>query len=392
MKIQSARITLYFSLLLFAVSFILFCLSNRKYNDSNQHVKSSIAGISEIKSMNNGTKWARCFRTTDGKIYFKDHKISLDKGKTVVAQNYIDAEEINRAPERAVLSTPDLYYALNGSTEFLSPGIYKGKAWRSEDKLTTLQQEEPLFYIPDGIKPRKDADRWFGIFVYRTILTMPDGSWLMTMYGNFEPDTIVPNDKDAFLETQFMSRTIIMTSNDEGHSWKYLSTVAAPLTGEPVGEGFVEPAITLLKDGRLLCIMRAGHHFPLYASWSSDYGKTWTLPVYTGLDRGCDPCLITLADGRVALSWGRRYSEGWSIISTVGDQKRFKYPGEGYTNLAISSDEGLTWDNYKIMRQSGSCYSTIFEVEPDIIFMQVDQWYCRITLNKAPNDKTKPVL
>jgi Neuraminidase (sialidase) len=132
--------------------------------------------------------------------------------------------------------------------------------------------------------------------------------------------------------------------------------------------------------------MRAGHHFPLYASWSSDNGKTWTPPVYTGLDRGCDPCLITLSDGRVALSWGRRYREGWSIISTIGDQERFKYPGEGYTNLAISSDGGLTWDNNKIIHQSGSCYSTIFEVEPNVIFMQVDQLFCRIKLNKALND------
>jgi hypothetical protein len=385
MKIQSAKITLFCAVLLFAVSIILFFLSNRKYSDRGQQGKSSVTGISDIKSMNNGTKWTRCFRTADGVIYFKDHKMSKDQGTTILEQNHIDVEEINRAPERAVLATDKLFYALNGSTEFVSPGIYKGKAWRSGNNLTTLQEEEPIFIIPEGIKPRKDVERWFGIFVYRTILTMPDGSWLMTMYGNFEPDTIVPNDKDAFLETQFMSRTIIMTSGDEGHTWKYLSTVAAPLTGEPVGEGFVEPAITLLKDGRLLCIMRAGHHFPLYASWSSDNGKTWSPPVYTGLDRGCDPCLITLSDGRVALSWGRRYSEGWSL-STVGDQESFKYPGEGYTNLSISSDGGLSWDNNRIMRQSGSCYSTIFEVEPNVIFMQIDQWYCRIKLNKALKD------
>ena len=385
MKVQSAKIMSYCAGLLFVVSIILFFLSNRKYSDSKQHVKSSIAGISEIKSMNNDTKWTRCFRTVDGTIYFKDHKMSRDRGKTVSEQNRIDVEELNRVAERAVLATGKVFYALNGRTEYEGPGIYKGKAWRSDEKLTALKEEEPIFNIPEGIKPRKGVDRWFGIFVYRTILTLPDGSWLMTMYGNFEPDTIVPNDKDAFLETQFMSRTIIMNSSDDGHSWKYLSTVAAPLTGEPVGEGFVEPAITLLKDGRLLCIMRAGHHFPLYASWSSDNGKTWTPPVYTGLDRGCDPCLITLSDGRVALSWGRRYCEGWSIISTVGDQERFKYPGEGYTNLAISSDGGSTWDNNKIILQSGSCYSTIFEVEPNVIFMQVDQWFCRIVLTKPRN-------
>jgi len=383
MKIHTAKIILYCALLSLAISIVLFFLTDWKYNDANRPGKSTIAGIGEIQSMNNGTKWTRCFQISDGTIYFKDHKKSMNKGKTVMEQNHIDVEELNKAPERAVLATGKLFYAINGRTEYVSPGIYKGKAWRSDEKLTTLQDEEPMFYIPDGIKPRKDVERWFGIFVYRTILTMADRSWLMTMYGNFEPDTITPYDKDAFLETQFMSRTIIMTSTDEGHSWKYLSTVAAPVAGEAVGEGFVEPAITLLKDGRLLCIMRAGHHFPLYASWSSDNGKTWTPPVYTGLDRGCDPCLITLSDGRVALSWGRRYSEGWSIISPVGDQERFKYPGEGYTNLSISSDGGLTWDNNMIMHHSGSCYSTIFEVEPDVVFMQVDQWFCRITLNKA---------
>jgi hypothetical protein len=385
MKIHTAGTVFISALLLFTVSIILFFLKPAAQY-SNKQLQSSIAGIDEIRSMNNGTKWTRCFRNADGTIYFKDHKMSIDKGKTILDQNIIDVEEINKVPERAVLSKSNLFYALNGRTEYLSPGVYKGKAWRSDEKLTTLKEEEPIFNIPEGIKPRKGVDKWFGIFVFRTILTMPDGSWLMTMYGNFESDTIVPNDKDAFLETQFMSRTIIMTSNDEGHSWKYLSTVAAPMAGEPVGEGYVEPAITLLKDGRLLCIMRAGHHFPLYASWSSDNGKTWTPPVYTGLDRGCDPCLITLADGRVALSWGRRYSEGWSIISSVGDQERFKYPGEGYTNLAVSNDGGLTWDNNKIMDRSGSCYSTIFEVEPDVVFMQVDQWYSRIKLNKIRND------
>ena len=332
--------------------------------------------------METGTKWSRCFLNSDGVIFFKDSLMSVDGGKTVVPQKKLNFEEINGAPERAVLATENLFYALDGPTEYVSPGLFKGRSWRSVDNLKTLQEETPLFYIPDGIKPRKDVEKWFGIFVYRTILIIPDGSWMMTMYGNFETDTITPYDKDAAEETQFMMRTIIVTSHDEGHSWKYLSSVAVPAKGEPIGEGFVEPAITMLKDGRLLCIMRGGHHFPLYASWSSDMGLSWTSPVYTGLDRGCDPCLITLHDGRVALSWGRRFPEGWSEISSEGDKGRFKYPGEGYTSLAISDDGGSTWNNNKILQKSGSCYSTIFEVEPDVLFMHVDQWYCRIMLRR----------
>jgi hypothetical protein len=338
------------------------------------------AGI--IESMGNGTKWSRCFMTSDKLIYFKDSLMSRDGGKTLVRQESLNLEEINGAPERAVLSTGELFYALDGPTEYVEPGVYRGRSWISHDNLKTLKEEEALFHIPEGAPPLKNNTEWYGLFVYRTILLMPDSTWLMTMYGNFISDTLVPYDADAKKETRFMQRTFIVTSKDKGHTWNYLSTVAAPEKGDPVAEGLVEPAITILNDGRLLCVMRSGHHYPLYSSWSSDNGKTWTPPLYTGLDRGCDPCLITMHDGRVALSWGRRFPEGWSQLTPDGDKGLYVYPGEGYTTLSISSNGGLTWNSTKIIQNAGSCYSTIFEIEPGIIFMQNDQWYCRI---KAPS-------
>jgi hypothetical protein len=271
-------------------------------------------------------------------------------------------------------------YALDGPTEFVSKGVYRGRSWRSGSNMDTLVAEEPVFYVPEGALPIKDIKEWYGLFVYRTIVIMPDSTWLMTMYGNFINDTIKPYDTDAARETRYMQRTFIVTSSDEGKTWHFLSNVAVPAKGDPVGEGFVEPAITRLTDGRLLCVMRAGHHYPLYASWSSDSGRTWSAPVYTGLDRGCDPCLITLSDGRVALSWGRRFPEAWSEVSEKGDKGRFIYPGKGYTNLALSSDGGKSWDNHKIISEAGSCYTTIIETEPGLVFMQADQWYCTIDL------------
>ncbi len=336
----------------------------------------------KIDSTGTGVKWCRSFLGHDGIIYFRDSLMSTDGGKTLIPQNKFDLREINGAPERAVLSTGNQFYALDGPTEYIRPGVYRGKAWRSAGDMQSIREEEPIFYLPDGAAPIANNTEWYGLFVYRTILVMPDSSWLMTMYGNFRADTLIPFDDDAKKETRYMQRTLIVTSDDKGHSWNYLSTVAAPEKGEPVGEGLVEPAITLLKDGRLLCIMRSGHHFPLYASWSSDNGKTWSAPVYTGFDRGCDPCLITLHDGRVALSWGKRFPEGWSKLIQGGDKGLFAYPGEGYTSLAISNDGGLTWTSDKIIKHAGSCYSTIFEIEPNVIFMQADQWYCRIILNE----------
>lgn len=369
------------TLLIVIIFFLALSCRHKENGNCNDTLNQSNIKTGTIESMGNGTKWSRCFRNADGIIYFKDSLLSLDGGNTIRLQGNVNLEEVNGAPERAVFSEGNHFYALDGPTEYQSPGLFKGRSWRSTDNIKTIKEEEVLFYIPDGAKPIKNNSEWYGLFVYRTIIKMPDKTWLMTMYGNLEADTLVPYDSDAGKETRYMQRTMIVTSSDEGRTWRYLSTVAAPGKGDPVGEGLVEPAITMLQDGRLLCVMRSGHHFPLYASWSTDKGKTWSAPVYTGLDRGCDPCLITLHDGRVALSWGRRFPEGWSALSADGDKGRFIYPGEGYTNLAISNDGGATWNNNKIIPKSGSCYSTIFEVKPDVVFMQSDQWYCRITLN-----------
>ena len=386
MSLNSSKIFFFFSLGLFIIAFILFLISRGGSGYEGNSGKTSIAETGTIGNMDNGDKWTRCFRYSDGSIFFKD-LISRNGGRTLSELKDTLFKEINGAPERAVLIAGDLFYALDGPTVFADQGIYKGKSWRSVDGLKTITQEEPVFYIPDGCKPRKDIENWYGIYVYRAILKISDDFWLMTMYGNMEGDTLVPENRDAKKELEYMMRTIIVKSTDEGKTWYYLSSVAIPAAGEPVGEGFVEPAITKLNDGRLLCIMRSGHHFPLYSSWSCDTGKTWTPPLYTGFDRGCDPCLITLNNGRVALSWGRRFPEGWSKITPEGDKGLFVYPGEGYTNLSISSDGGYTWETDRIIRNSGSCYSTIFEVEPDIIFMQSDQWYCRIKVNSGKTKK-----
>jgi hypothetical protein len=339
-----------------------------------------VMAVGPITALNNNGRWTRSFRASDGTLYLWGKKQSRDGGLTVEPQNAVDVEEINARPERAVFSRPGMFYALDGSSELESPGVYRVRGWRSVDDLQTLTAENIRLEVPKGPSRERQPGEWYGLYIYRTILEMPDGSWLLTMYGNFEGDTLEPPDRSSQQEVKYMMRSFVLTSRDQGRSWQYLATIAAPKQGDPLGEGFVEPAITRLNDGRLLCILRTGHYHPLYASWSSDGGKSWTEPVYTGLDRGCDPCLITLTDGRVVLSWGRRFPEGWSKLDNQGDTKRFVWPGEGIVNLAVSDDNGVTWVNHRIARGMGSCYTTLFEVEPSVLFVQVDQWIERVAL------------
>ena len=50
--------------------------------------------------------------------------------------------------------------------------------------------------------------------------------------------------------------------------------------------------------------------------------------------------------------------------------------------LAINSDgTGHDWEVTTIGREMGSVYPTMFEVEPNVLFCQVDGWYWRVTLS-----------
>lgn len=298
-----------------------------------------VAAIAPFKALDNG-RWIRSFRASNGTIYFRGRLLSRDGGRSVGPQPGVNLEDVNAAPERAVLARPGLFCALDGPVDLVRPGTYQVRGWRSEDDLRSLGTEIVQIDVPEGPRRNRAVGEWFGLYVYRTIIEMPDGSWLMTMYGNFDQDTQTPPDRSSQSEVKYMMRAFVVSSRDKGRSWQYLSTIAAPRRGDPIGEGFVEPAFARLPVGRLVCVLRTGHHYPLYVVWSRDGGKTWTDPVYTGLDRGADPCLITLADGRLALSWGRRYLEGWSRLDSVGDAKRFVYPGDGVVNLALSVDGG----------------------------------------------------
>ena len=320
--------------------------------------------------------WARSFLDSDGTLYLQGHKKSLDGGRSFLPHTGPSLEEILLIPEGVIHRKKGLFLALDGPVEFVSPGYYKVRAWRSMDGLRTLQEEEAVLRVPDGPRRARKAghdlgDEWFGLYLYRDVVEKPDGTLLTTIEGNLHTDILPPTDRESVTETLFRQRTFVVSSTDDGRSWDYLSTVAVPRAGDPAGEGFTEPAILHLGEGRLLCVMRTGNFTPMFASWSDDWGKTWSEPVYTGLDRGLDPKLLKLRDGRVLLSYGLRFPAG----TRIRPRKR-----GALIRFALSEDGGRTWESATVAEGMGSNYSSVFELEPNLILCQVDGWVWQVQL------------
>ncbi len=160
------------------------------------------------------------------------------------------------------------------------------RAWTSCDNGEIWRG--PL-YIP-FFSPKLDGSSSnHSIALHRSIIECPDSSLLVTAYGKLK------NDKKY--------RTMVYRSIDRGKSFTYYATVGLD-QNETSPEGFDEPVISILPNGDLICIMRTGGYSPLFKSYSSDYGATWSKPEYIG-QSGVSPDLKVLSNGILACSFGR---------------------------------------------------------------------------------------
>jgi len=333
-----------------------------------------------------GPRYARSFRAANGTIYLLGPLKTKDAGKKLVLCNPDDppwGTLLNEGAMNTLFSEKGLFFALQNKVICAPDGQCTGKMWRSTDDLKTFKETETRVLIPEAGKVDNGSHgEWVGLVFHRAIVDLRDGSLLAAMYGNFEHDTITPTNPRSKLESKYKLRAFAVRSTDQGQTWRYLSTVATP---DPAvvddSEGFNEWSIVRLADGRLLGIIRTGHYTPLVASWSSDEGKTWTKPVTpAGLGPGCDPWVIRLSDGRLALAYGQldqpkgSRESYWPNYSIGADERRCW--------LAIDADgSGRNWVSYTVADLApASAYPTIFEVEPNTIVYQADMNMWRVNL------------
>jgi hypothetical protein len=229
-----------------------------------------------------------------------------------------------------------------------APGEFVYRRWVSRDHWTTWEGPlETRVRLPGAKGGTGDDLKPFGgPLFWRSLLELPDGRIVASLYGHFEHDDVpIVHTKRAQGFNKY--RTLLAESQDRGASWSLTATIAAD---SAVGsEGFCEPALARLAGGELVCIMRTGRsHDPMHVARSQDGGRTWTKPASTGLV-GVDPRLLVLRDGLLACAYGVKEHDG---------NRRER-------RLMLSHDGGRTWGrNTLIYAGYGGSYPDAVELEP----------------------------
>lgn len=224
------------------------------------------------------------------------------------------------------------FRSTNGGTTFSGPHetiVYlnrvNSREYPTPEHIPEEGQVMRKFYqpLPDYYAPlTRAASRRLGFIFWRRLVEHR-GHWLAAMQGDFHGDR--------------KHRTVLVVSNDQGATWRYLSTIAYVFDRFD-GDGYCEPALIETPDGNLLCVMRWGGGAPLGQCRSTDGGKTWS-EVEKLAGHGVDPDLCLLANGVLACTYGRpgRFimfspdgcGYAWGYPTTIGD-----WGGSAYMGIA----------------------------------------------------------
>ena len=191
-----------------------------------------------------------------------------------------------------------------------------------------------------------------------------DGRLLTTMYLRFQGDDIYT--------------TVLFASEDEGRTWRYLSTVAGPEVPN-VQHGPCEPSLAQLETGELMCVMRVGSgpEWNLARAYSKDGGESWSpadrLPAFS-----VEPSLMRLSNGTLTMSTGRPgiylwlssdpRGHSWQSIDLVARHNEWALSPEYVIVPEPSGDNDRRHAN-----DQTTAYTELVEIEPNRLLIVYDR-------------------
>lgn len=135
--------------------------------------------------------------------------------------------------------------------------------------------------------------------------------------------------------------SVLFRSTDGGATWSEGIVIAR---GTPATRAYQEPVLMELSSGRLLSMLRVSDPKNPGIFWrceSDDGGMTWSKPVSTGILSGACARLLQLRDGRLLLTYGRRF-EPYGIYATISDDGGHSWGETLQLRPAPDGDHGYT--------------------------------------------------
>jgi hypothetical protein len=260
---------------------------------------------------------------------------SPDKGK-----NWYEYEGPRQWPEchLAIFKYADMMLSVNTGWSY-QHSFDGGKTWRKEKQIPTAQTE----YFNQLSRPN----------CFSAIMTTKGRIVLVADYflGQEGPDG------------QVLASII---SDDFGDSWS-VSPMLAPAAPLPLGpEGFGEPAVVEMPNGRLWIVFRTNYG-ELWQSISQDRGESWGTPTPTGFSSPIANC-YAIRDPYTAIT-----ILAWNLTKP-GMSVKFRDRSSLYrprTNLvfSLSRDNCRTWTCPTVIDAGHAQYPSIYCTEDSIYFL-----------------------
>ncbi len=309
-------------------------------------------------------------------VFSTGYQISTDSGahwgrRYSMLMQHIPMIFISK-PDDSLLAVPsELFERTEGDGyNFVGPYyLFQHGGGRMEfvpDGVRVLDWPWPVDVLP-GQQPR---DNWHVGLVLTGNALEVGGKLLATGYGQKKGE----KGEHAF----------IVSSEDGGFTWRYLSTIAGPdpaFMGQRSYEGADEMNIVHLTDGDLMAVFRvgSGRKWNLRRAYSHDEGRTWSrpdvLPAWSVY-----PQVIRTSSGILAISTGRPgiylwlstdpRGENWQSVDIAGlNNLRATEPDAKIGTFEITPNDYLS----ETTKWQTSSYTGLVEVAPNRLVLLYDR-------------------